>query len=152
MNPEIYGRSILENSSFISSSAFPDKRNWGRGFVARLSGSTAEFIDMWLTMSIGKKPFSIDDKGELVFQLKPIIHSSYFDKNGIYCAKLFSTTDIIYINKSKKSTYLPNSTIKEIEIIWDNGNKDIISGSKVTGVKAERIRDRKAKSIKVVIE
>ena len=33
LKPEIYGRSILENSSFISSSAFPDERNWGRGFV-----------------------------------------------------------------------------------------------------------------------
>lgn len=152
MNPEIYGRSILENSSFISSSAFPDKRNWGRGFVARLSGSTAEFIDMWLTMSIGKQPFTIDTKGELVFQLKPIIHSSYFDKNGIYCAKLFSTTDIIYINKLKNSTYLTNSKIKEIEITWDNGNKDLISDSKIIGAKAESIRNRKAKSIKVVIE
>src|SRR3989344_1069318 len=39
---ERYGRSVLENSSFIVSSVFPDPSYHGVGFVARLSGSTAE--------------------------------------------------------------------------------------------------------------
>ncbi len=43
-NPEIYGRSIYENSSFIASSRNPNPSCRGRGFVARLSGSTIEFI------------------------------------------------------------------------------------------------------------
>ena len=147
LKPEIYGRSILENSSFISSSAFPDKRNWGRGFVARLSGSTAEFIDMWLTMSLGYKPFYVNDKNELVFSLKPIIKGEFFDKNGEFKIKLFSTTDLIYINKSKKSTYLPNINIKKIEILWDDNNKEVIDGSSIAGIKAEKIRNRQAKKI-----
>jgi len=147
LKPEIYGRSILENSSFISSSAFPDKRNWGRGFVARLSGSTAEFIDMWLTMILGYKPFYINEKNELVFNLKPIIKSDFFDKNGEFTAKLFSTTDLIYINKSKKSTYLPNMNISRIEILWNDNSKDVIEGDIVTGKKAEKIRARLAKQI-----
>jgi hypothetical protein len=35
---EKYGRNILENSSFIVSSANPDKNLWNKGFVARLAG------------------------------------------------------------------------------------------------------------------
>ncbi|MBM3255466.1 MAG: hypothetical protein FJZ08_04120, partial [Candidatus Omnitrophica bacterium] len=49
-DPQRYGRSILENSSFIVSSAFVDKNLHGNGYVARLSGSTAEFIQLWLIM------------------------------------------------------------------------------------------------------
>ncbi|MFA6379369.1 MAG: hypothetical protein WCX16_06285, partial [Candidatus Omnitrophota bacterium] len=46
LNPEKYGRSILENSSFIASSAHEDPEIHGRGYVARLSGATAEFVHM----------------------------------------------------------------------------------------------------------
>ena len=149
LKPEIYGRSILENSSFISSSAFPDKRNWGRGFVARLSGSTAEFIDMWLTMSLGYKPFSVNEKDELIFSLKPIINGEFFDKKGEFKTKLFSATDLVYVNKSKKSTYLPNMNIKKIEILWNDNSKENIDGNIVAGKSAEKIRNRQAKQITV---
>ncbi|MFA6614263.1 MAG: hypothetical protein WCS83_05735, partial [Endomicrobiia bacterium] len=121
-----------------------------RGFVARLSGSTAEFIDMWITIVLGKKPFTIDSNNNLIFKLSPIIHSSYFDKDGKFSAKLFSTTDIIYANKSKKSTYLPEVQIKKIEIVWNSGKKDIIDGCEVIGQFAQDIRNRQAKSITVI--
>ena len=42
MDVETYGRSPLECSSFIASSAHPDKSIHGQGYLARLSGSTAE--------------------------------------------------------------------------------------------------------------
>ncbi len=147
LKPEVYGRSILENSSFVSSSAFPDKRNWGRGFVARLSGSTAEFIDMWLTMVLGYKPFSINKDNNLVFSLKPLISSEFFDKKGIFETKLFSVTSLVYVNKSRKSTYLPNVNISEFEIEWNDGTKEVITGADVIGEKAEKIRNRQARKI-----
>ncbi len=69
---ERYGRSILENSSFVVSSAFPDEKIHGTGFVARLSGSTAEFLQMWHLMNVGKKPFFLgpDKKVSLRFEPK----------------------------------------------------------------------------------
>ena len=45
---QVYRRSPLENSSFLVSSAHPDEKLHGAGFVARLSGSTAEFLEIWL--------------------------------------------------------------------------------------------------------
>jgi hypothetical protein len=70
MDPAVYGRSTLENSSFIASSINPDPYVRGQGFVARLSGSTAEMLSIWAYMMFGKKPFIND--GELKLNLKPV--------------------------------------------------------------------------------
>ncbi|MCL2484787.1 MAG: cellobiose phosphorylase [Endomicrobia bacterium] len=147
-DPKIYKRSILENSSFICSSAFPDADNHGRGFIARLSGSTVEFIDMWLRMTVGAKPFSYKN-GELCFELKPVINSAFFDKSGNFSFKLFSNTEVTYINPSKKSTYSKDAEIKKIEIVWNNGKKQIVDGKVIKGSDASKIREVQAKSLKV---
>ena len=44
MDPDVYGRPPIECSSFIATSAHPDKTIHGQGYLARLSGSTAEFL------------------------------------------------------------------------------------------------------------
>ena len=66
-DPAVYGRSPLENSSFIASSRFPDPKVHGVGFVARLSGATAEWISMVLHMGLGATPFRVVD-GTLRFE------------------------------------------------------------------------------------
>lgn len=80
MDPKVYGRSLLECSSFIASSAFEDPAKRGRGFLARLSGTAAEFLSMWVLMFIGPKPFFIDPgTGKLCFQLVPALPRWMFD-------------------------------------------------------------------------
>ena len=81
MNPDGYGRSILENSSFIASSANPDPALWGRGYIARLSGATAEVISMWVEMFLGGELFHLRC-GELAFTLEPHLPGWMFDENG----------------------------------------------------------------------
>jgi len=68
-DPNRYGRNPLENVSFIVSSAHPDPEMVGKGFIARLSGSTAEFLSMWHQMMIGDKPFFMN-AGELSLKLQ----------------------------------------------------------------------------------
>merc|ERR1712216_136495 len=70
MDPEVLGRSPLEADSFIVSSAFPEKGMHGSGFLARLSGSTAEFLSMWNHMMAGPNPFVTDSNKKLVLALK----------------------------------------------------------------------------------
>jgi hypothetical protein len=82
MKPDIYGRSILENSSFIASSANPDDTIHGSGFVARLSGATAEFIHILNWMTTGGQPFILDEAGELRFQLRPLLPAWLFRKEA----------------------------------------------------------------------
>merc|ERR1712232_630710 len=69
MDPVVYGRSLMECSSFLASSAFPDPSMHGRGFAARLSGSTAEFMSMYKLMFLGPKPFILNEAGEVEMQL-----------------------------------------------------------------------------------
>lgn len=75
-----YGRSPMECSSFIASSAFEDPSVRGRGFLARLSGATAEFLSMWVLMMIGPSPFSLDgDTKQLQMRLAPTLPMAFFD-------------------------------------------------------------------------
>ncbi len=72
LNPDIYGRSTLENVSFLASSANPDPEIHGRGFVSRLSGSTAEFIHMWQVLFFGLQPFRLHE-GKLTLEFSPFL-------------------------------------------------------------------------------
>jgi hypothetical protein len=80
---ERYGRSILENSSFIVSSAFTDEKIHGAGFVARLSGSTAEFLQMWLLMNVGKKPFFLGPDKKVSLRFEPRLPFFLFTKEAV---------------------------------------------------------------------
>lgn len=75
---ERYGRCLLENSSFIASSAFPDPALHGAGFVARLSGSTAEFVQMWLHMNIGPQPFLPTEGDDVALRFAPTLPAWWF--------------------------------------------------------------------------
>lgn len=77
LNPEVYGRSILENSSFILSSVNQDQDNHGRGYIARLSGSTAEFLSIWAFLSFGAQPFRWEET-KLCFAPQPFLRSDFF--------------------------------------------------------------------------
>ena len=80
LSTDIYGRSVLENSSFIVSSAYPDDRLYGRGFYARLSGATIEALNILAIMFIGHNPYSYSNN-ELSIKLKPTI-PEFIDENN----------------------------------------------------------------------
>jgi hypothetical protein len=81
LDPAVYGRSTLENSSFIVSSAHPDESIHGRGYVARLTGACAEFISMWALMMTGPQPFVLRD-GELCLRIAPVLPPWLFRSDG----------------------------------------------------------------------
>ena len=81
LDPQTYGRSPLENSSFIVSSAHPDESLHGRGFVARLTGATAEFLSLWSLMTAGPRPFFMKD-GQLCLTFKPTLPRWLFREDG----------------------------------------------------------------------
>lgn len=140
MNPKIYGRSILENSSFIASSANPDERNHGRGFVARLSGTTVEMLNIWKLMMVGEKLFSYED-GVLKFKLKPILTKDFFSE-GCLTTTLLGTINLIYTNKNNKSTFGPDQgKIEEISLFDANNNVFKFKGNEILGEFAEKIRN-----------
>ena len=105
MDPQVYGRSTLEAASFIVSSAFPDKSLHGTGFLARLSGSTAEFLSMWAIMMAGETPFTVDSKGALQLQFKPVLPGWLFPEDGEVRFTFLGAVEVIYKNPSRADTW-----------------------------------------------
>jgi len=112
LDPSQYGRSILQNSSFIASSAHEDKNLHGQGFVARLSGSTAEFLHIWLVMNMGLKPFALQSQGHLTLSFSPLLPSWLFTRKAegkfaahTYSFKLFAKIMVTYHNPKLKDTF-----------------------------------------------
>jgi hypothetical protein len=116
-DPGTYGRSILENSSFIASSAHPDPRVHGRGYQSRLSGASAEFLTMWLLMTVGKRPFFLDESGALCLRFIPALPGWLFTSEEkeigpegpipAHCFAFYFLGDIltVYHNQAGKDTY-----------------------------------------------
>ena len=150
MDPKKYKRSILENSSFIVSSANPNTNNYGRGFVARLSGATAEFIDMWLIMATGKKIFNLGKNGELYFKLSPTLPAWLFNKDKL-TFKLLGTIDVTYINKKKKNTFGKGVKPVSYKLITNDGKEIFIDKPSIEEPYASEIRERKIKQIEIIL-
>jgi hypothetical protein len=152
LDPRKYGRSILENSSFLVSSAFPDKKLHGNGFVARLSGSTAEFLHISLGMNIGFCPFSLNTNGELYLAFKPSLAGWLFNKDGKYSFNFLSQIQITYHNPQRKDTFGKNgATINKI-IIQDKNKPVEFNSAVIPSPYALLIRARQIKKIDIFLK
>lgn len=105
LDETVYGRSTTENVSFIVSSLNPDERLHGRGFVARLSGSTAEFLQMWQLMFFGPAPFTWRD-GQLELDLRPAIPAYLLDETLTLEATLAGACRVLF-HFAEKRDYFP---------------------------------------------
>jgi hypothetical protein len=152
-NPSKYGRSILENSSFLVSSVFPDEKLHGNGFVARLSGSTAEFLQIWLIMNLGLKPFFLNDKNELNLRFAPVLSGWLFGGKGKYSFNFLGKIPLTYHNTKRKDTFGKRSVRpKRIILVEDNGNSREFASDTIPSPYAGQIRSRQVKSIDVFLE
>lgn len=151
MDPDVYGRSLMECSSFIASSAFKDPSVVGRGFLARLSGSTAEFLSMWALMFMGPNPFIVNDDGEVEMQLIPALPIWLFedtedgaegtrddDGNLVVSWKLFASIMVTYHNTLGTDLFdvLPTSYI----VTMEDGSTVEVEGSSIPTETAVQIR------------
>lgn len=140
LDPDVYGRSIYENSSFIASSKNPDRSCHGKGFVARLSGSTVEFLNMWIIMMFGKNPFVVEE-GELVFQPAPALPDYLLAEGSEVETVLLGETKVVY-HIGEKKDYIPGKyQVGEYIFTYKDGRKIHSKESRVTGEVARDIRD-----------
>lgn len=173
LDPNIYGRSILENSSFIASSAHEDESLHGQGFVARLSGSTAEFLHMWLVMNLGPRPFRLSGQGELALCLEPMLPAHFFTKEKTavdyftkgkkwqkitlpshsYAFNLLGQTLMVYHNPTKKDTFGSNkAVIGRVELRYPGKAKPVvIEGALMNGSCAQDIRNNRIERMDVYL-
>ncbi len=140
MVPKVYGRSILENSSFIASSVNPEERIHGKGFVARLSGSTVEYLNMWKIMMFGLRPFVMEE-GTLTLRLKPVIPDYLMGEDHTVSARFMSATDIIYHFPERRDYFPGTYEIRKIVTTDHAGVKKEHAGETLTGENAATMRD-----------
>ncbi|KAG7360009.1 4-alpha-glucanotransferase [Nitzschia inconspicua] len=151
MNATTYGRPLTECSSFIASSAFPDPSIHGMGFLARLSGSTAEFMDIYKLMFLGPTPFFLNKDGEVEFQVTPALPSwlfvdetadgkAMYDEDGqaIVSFKLFGQIPVTYHNPDASDLY--GVSPKKYVITMRDGSVETVEDSAVPNKLAVKIR------------
>jgi len=168
-DPERYGRSILENSSFILSSLNGDTKNHGRGYIARLSGSTAEYINMWSLMAFGEQPFKYQD-GELIYQPEPKLSSDLFTEEerevtlqlsetetaevvipqAAFAYRFLGQTLVIYHNPSRKDTFGEDkAVIAKYKLTAADGKEFEVEAAELRGETARKVRNGEIKRIDI---
>jgi len=160
LDPKVYGRSILENSSFIVSSVHSDEKIHGTGFVSRLTGASAEFLNIWRFMTIGKTPFFLDESHELCMEFEPVIPGWLFTNQtkeittfkemkevkmqfseGTFAFNMLGGILTIYHNALKKDTFGHDSAvINSIEIFKDDKLISRFEGNIIKAPYAKAVR------------
>lgn len=169
--PERYGRSPIENTSFIVSSRHPAPERHGRGYLPRSSGTTAEVLDLFLRMSFGDRPFRMKN-GQLAFELDPVLPDWIFSTHesrrsrvcpdgdirdltfaaNTYAALLLSKTLVVYHNPDRLSTYGDcGARVASMRLIKADGTERTVEGARVDGVEASKIRDGDYERIEVLL-
>lgn len=150
LSEESYGRSPLENCSFLASSKNPNKRLHGKGFVARLSGSTAEFLQMWQIMMFGIQPFMMYNK-ELCLKLQPMLPAYLIGESKQVEATFLGSIPVTYLLPDREN-FIPNEyKIIQYELTWKNGSKKTVC-DQIVGVDAKAVRDGEVTHITALID
>ncbi len=138
--PERYGRSPLENSSFIVSSAHPDVRLHGRGYTARLSGSTAEYLSILNHLMFGPQPFLHTAAG-LTLRLAPALAGWLFNEQGALECTFLGAIRVIYLNPARASTFGPDAVHPaRIVLASQTGTTTEITEAVIPAPLAEQVR------------
>jgi hypothetical protein len=150
MRPEAYGRSTLENSTFIASSVNPDESVRGRGFVARLSGSTAEMLSMWFVMMTGGEPLTVEGGG-LTLRLRPILPGWLFGKDGKVSFRFLGGALVTYVNPERRDTFGEDGARPARSTLFSKSGEAVETGADIGAPYAEKARDGEISRIEVYL-
>lgn len=170
LDASVYGRSILENSSFIASSAHPDVRIHGGGYVSRLTGASSEMLHMWRMMTVGYEPFVLNEEKQLCMKLEPKLpgwlfteeekevsvytedgEKTFTQPKNTFAFNLLGDTLTIYHNEGRLDTYAKEAKITKIDLYKDGELLAGIAGDVIPPAFAGQIRDGGIDRIEAVI-
>lgn len=150
LDPGIYGRSPLENSSFLASSANPDPATHGRGFVARLSGSTAEFLQIWQLMFFGKAPFRLED-GALRLEFSPCIPAYLMPEDEYLEATFLGHIPVVYHTSGLRELVPGRTKAVRYTLTYADGTQKAVTASSLDTAEALEVRSGKITSIHITM-
>ncbi|WFB36520.1 hypothetical protein P3T73_01940 [Kiritimatiellota bacterium B12222] len=171
-DPSVYGRSPLENGSFIPPAGHGRQSNIGRVFQARLTGANAELVSIFLILAFGPKPFRMVDN-ELVLAFEPLLKGDAFTQrvttrqierfdapalhleipeNAVAMSFLGNTT-VVYHNPHRGDTFGEHAVSPQrLELTYHKENfKEEISSGQLRGDLALAVREGKVAQIDVYL-
>ncbi|MFQ5593298.1 MAG: cellobiose phosphorylase [Anaerolineae bacterium] len=172
LDPEMYGRSILENCSFLVSSAFPDAKLHGQAFQPRLSGVTCEMLHMWTIMVAGEHPFFLDADRQLRLRLQPVLPDWLFTKaketyrywdnkdgwtdvlvpENCFAFKFIGRTLVMYHNEERKATFgKDGAQVVAYTLRYGDGTVRTVSGDSLDASSATDVRDGQVGQMDVIL-
>ena len=151
LDPMVYRRSPLENSSFLVSSVHPDESLHGAGFVARLSGSTAEFLSIWNIMMAGEQPFILEN-GELCLKLAPILPGWLFTEAGQITFRFLGCCAVTYHNPGRLNTFTEQIHPNKFILRNEDGRTTEIQAAFLRAPYAEDVRSGRITCIDVFFD
>jgi len=148
LDPQTYGRSPLENSSFLVSSAHPDASLHGRGFVARLTGAAAELLSLWSLMMFGPRPFTVQD-GELCLAFKPALPDWLFREDGTLTFVFLGQCQVTY---HKAQPLKHGGQVTAVTLHLADGNQLSLPGGVIGAPYAAMVRNGEIRRIEMHLE
>ena len=148
LDPQTYGRSPLENSSFLVSSAHPDDSLHGRGFVARLTGAAAELLSLWSLMMAGPRPFAVHD-GELCLAFKPALPDWLFREDGTLTFTFLGQCQVTY---HKSQPLGDGGQVTAVTLHLADGDQLSLPGSVIGAPYAAMVRNGEIRRIEMYLE
>ena len=116
-----------------------DKSIHGSGFLARLSGSTAEFLSMWHVMMYGRQPFVVGESdGALALRFAPALPSWLFDDESKVSFRFLGHITVTYYNYALVDTW--DATVKTHTLTYADGSTMTIAGGEIGAPYAEQVR------------
>lgn len=115
--------------------------------MPKLTGATAEVINMWLWLCVGKEPFFLDEKGRVNLRFQPILAKWLFTKEGMFSFNFLGKIRVIYTNLKRKNTFGKNG-VKPVKIKC--AGKTFTGGS-IPALYTEKIRNREIEHIQVIL-
>ena len=119
--------------------------------MARLSGSTVEFIHMWSLMMFGLHPFAVKD-GKLTLTFAPVLPAYLIGEEKRIEAVFLGKIPVCY-RLSEKKDYIPgNYEVEEVILTDQDGGQEKIAGGVLGEKQAADVRDGKIARIEVVLK
>ena len=171
LDPATYGRSPLEGVSFIVSSLHPDPAEHGRGYQPRLSGVTAEFLNIWMLATVGRRPFRLVG-GDLRFGVEPALPGYLFTTEavtrqitsqdgsintvefpaGVVATRILGDVFLVLSNPDRADTFGEGAArVSGYRLDHRDGSTTEIDGPEVGTPHAEAVRRRFAHTVTVFL-
>ena len=111
---------------------------------------------MWNLMMMGHEPFKLDDSGNLVLELAPILPAEFFDDEHKVSFTFLGQATVTYVNPTGLDTWESGATVSHASITGtgttdalDKAETIVVEGSSIPSKYAQAARDGGVESITV---